>query len=134
MTQLNHKHLLVKATVSLPIKEEKDLIIWFYELCKKVNMKVVCGPTVKHVPSEGKEGLTGSVNIETSHSSIHIWEATSPPYVQLDLYSCSDFEVKTVLDHLNQMRILNAHWLLIDRNDDTMKVIKEGTYLDYVTC
>jgi S-adenosylmethionine/arginine decarboxylase-like enzyme len=124
MGLLNHKHILVKATVSRPIRDEKDLKLFFYELVRDVNMKVVCGPTVKYVPSEGKEGLTGSVNIETSHASIHIWDETTPPYIQFDLYSCSDFTAQTVLDCLHRwMGLTGYEYILIDRNEE-LKVIE----------
>lgn len=125
---LNHKHLLVKVEVANPIKSEETLKQWFIELVSKVNMKMVCGPTVKYVPSEGKEGLTGSINIETSHASIHIWDSTTPPYLQFDLYSCSDFDPKDVFKHIDDyMKITNkGYFILIDRNDEVMRIIDSG--------
>lgn len=131
MSELNHKHILVKAEVNRPIKDEKDLKLFFYELVRNVNMKVVCGPTVKYVPSEGKEGLTGSVNIETSHAAIHIWDETAPPYIQFDLYSCSDFTADQVLRTLDAwMGLQKYEYVMVDRNEE-LKVLehkKESRY------
>ena len=62
-----HKHLLIRAEVNKPIKEEKILKKWLKDLVKKIDMKIIKGPYTAYVNKEGNKGITGIVAIETSH-------------------------------------------------------------------
>jgi S-adenosylmethionine/arginine decarboxylase-like enzyme len=112
----NHLHLLVKGHIKNPPKEVEVINKWFIELVEKVSMIVVAGPTSVYVSEEGNEGLTGTVTLATSHSSIHIWDNDKPPMFQFDLYSCSCFNPEEVLEHLNQFGLIDYEYMLIDRN------------------
>jgi S-adenosylmethionine/arginine decarboxylase-like enzyme len=112
----NHLHLLVKGHITNPPKEVEVINKWFIELVEKVRMIVVAGPTSVYVSEEGNEGLTGTVTLATSHSSIHIWDNDEPPMFQFDLYSCSCFNPEEVLEHLNQFGLIDYEYMLIDRN------------------
>jgi S-adenosylmethionine/arginine decarboxylase-like enzyme len=112
----NHLHLLVKGHIKNPPKEVDIINKWFIELVHKVSMVVVAGPTSVYVSEEGNEGLTGTVTLATSHSSIHIWDNDKPPMFQFDLYSCSCFSPEEVLEHLDQFGLIDYEYMLIDRN------------------
>ena len=112
----NHLHLLVKGHIKNPPKEVDIINKWFIELVEKVSMVVVGGPTSVYVSEEGNEGLTGTVTLATSHSSIHIWDNDKPPMFQFDLYSCSCFSPEEVLEHLDQFGLIDYEYMLIDRN------------------
>lgn len=119
----NHLHLIVKGHFTNPPKEVNVLNDWFIRLVEKVRMVVVAGPTSVYVNEEGNEGLTGTVTLATSHSSIHIWDALETPMFQFDIYSCSCFTPEEVLGHLNEFDLISYEYILIDRNDE-MKVIE----------
>lgn len=118
----NHLHLIVKGYIKNPPKEVNKLNDWFTRLVEKVRMKVIAGPTSVYVEDEGNEGLTGTVTLATSHSSIHIWDAYKIPMFQFDIYSCSCFSAQEVLDHLNEFDLVSYEYIFIDRNGE-MKII-----------
>ena len=121
----DHLHILVKGTCHNPPTEVDKLNDWFIRLVNRVRMVVVAGPTSVYVSEEGNEGLTGTVTLATSHASIHIWDKNTPPMFQFDLYSCSCFNSKEIIEHLNEFELISAEWMLIDRNDG-FKMIEAG--------
>jgi S-adenosylmethionine/arginine decarboxylase-like enzyme len=125
----NHLHLLVKGHIKSPPQTEKVLNEWLEQLVEKVGMKVVAGPTSVYVNEPGNEGITGTVTLATSHSSIHVWDAQNPAMFQFDLYSCSDFTPTQVLEHINEwFELTEAHWQFIDRNGNTFDLINSGKF------
>lgn len=123
----NHLHLLVKGNIKTPPQTEKLLNIWFGQLVTNVGMKVVAGPTSVYVNEPGNEGITGTVTLATSHASIHVWDMDNPPMFQFDLYSCSEFTAKQVLDHIDDwFGLIEAHYQMIDRNGNDFKIIESG--------
>lgn len=126
----NHQHLIIKGHFNAPPIEVEVINNWFIELVKKVNMVVVAGPTSVYVSEEGNEGLTGTVTLATSHSSIHIWSELKPSLFQFDIYSCSVFDVDVVLEHLDQFGLIDYEYILIDRNNELRVVeIKSDNYV-----
>ncbi len=125
----NHLHLLVKGYMKTPPKTEKVLNIWFTQLVQNVGMKVVAGPTSVYVDEPGNEGLTGTVTLSTSHASIHIWDNINPAMFQFDLYSCSNFTPKQVLNHIDDwFGLQEAHWQFIDRNGNEFYILDSGNF------
>ena len=110
-----HKHLLVRAEVKNPIKEEKVLKKWLRELVRKIEMKIIKGPYAAYVSQTGNRGITGIVAIETSHVAIHIWDEKTPALVQFDVYSCASFSTHEVILHLAPMNPTKIEHLFIDR-------------------
>jgi len=128
-----HQHLLIKGTIRKATKSTEHLNDWFRSLVKKVGMEVVGGPTSVYVDDLGNEGLTGTVTLATSHSSIHIWDAADPMFFQFDIYSCKCYDIKTVIDHLHEeFDLIEFEWVEIDRNE-RMKISDrgQGTNGDY---
>ena len=123
MFKPNHLHLIVKGHIKNPPTQVEELNKWFSNLVEKVRMVVVAGPTSVYVSEEGNEGLTGTVTLATSHSSIHIWDKSEPAMFQFDIYSCSEFSSEEVLEHLNQFELIDYEYMFIDRNDG-FKIIK----------
>jgi S-adenosylmethionine/arginine decarboxylase-like enzyme len=125
----NHLHLLIKGYIKTPPKEEKLLNQWLTELVDNVGMKVVAGPTSVYVNEPGNEGITGTVTLATSHASIHVWDSETPSMFQFDLYSCSNFTPRQVLDHIDEnFGLTKAFWQFIDRNGDEFVIIDTGNY------
>ncbi len=119
----NHLHILVKGYFKNPPRSEEAINDWFRRLVEKVRMVVVAGPTSVYVNEPGNEGLTGTVTLATSHASIHIWDNVAPYLFQFDLYSCSTFEAKEILEHLNEFGLEGYEYLFIDRNKE-MKIVE----------
>jgi len=112
-----HKHILIKAYVSnAPRVNEEELNSWLTSLVENINMKAIIPARSKYVSAEGNAGLTGSVNIETSHIAVHIWCEEQPNLIQMDVYSCRDFQIETILNKLKEWSLISYHYWLIDRN------------------
>jgi S-adenosylmethionine/arginine decarboxylase-like enzyme len=112
-----------------PPKTEKVLNIWFTQLVQNVGMKVVAGPTSVYVNEPGNEGITGTVTLATSHASIHVWDNETPAMFQFDIYSCSNFTPRQVLDHIDEwFGLQEAYWQFIDRNGNEFILMDSGHY------
>lgn len=123
-----HQHLLMKVWITNPPKEVSILNEWFIDLVHKVKMEVVGGPTSVYVDFPGNEGLTGTVTLATSHSSIHIWDHYELPMAQFDIYSCKSFSLDEVIEHFKPWGLVKAEWVMIDRNDNP-KIVLDGVWL-----
>ena len=123
MKKLVHKHVLIKASVNNPPKEEVVLNTWFKELVSEIKMNVCIEPRSRYVDAPGNRGITGVVGIETSHCSMHVWDEMSPGIIQMDVYSCAEFEPETVLNKLNEFGLVSYEMMFIDR-EDGFKVIR----------
>lgn len=124
-----HQHLLVKCYAKNPPREVDYLNKWFIELVDSVEMKVVAGPTSVYVSDPGNEGLTGTVTLATSHSSLHVWSEYEPPMFQFDLYSCKEFDIETVMSNFKDWDLIRAEWIMINRNEFPV-ITSQGT-IDY---
>jgi S-adenosylmethionine/arginine decarboxylase-like enzyme len=122
----NHLHILVKGYIKNPPREEELLNDWFRRLVEKVRMAVIAGPTSVYVDEPGNEGITGTVTLATSHSSIHIWDKQDPSLFQFDLYSCSEFTPEEIIEHLQEFDLVSFEYIFIDRNDK-MKIVQNGS-------
>jgi S-adenosylmethionine/arginine decarboxylase-like enzyme len=112
-----HKHLIVKAFINEPPVSTVVLDNWLASVVRKVHMKTLMGPFSTYLYTTGNRGMTGVVVIETSHCSIHIWDEVSPALVQMDLYSCKDFNPDDVIKLLKQFDLVSEEHLVIDRNN-----------------
>ena len=116
---VDHKHLIIRAEVKNPFVDQKTTKDWLERLVSAINMKITTsgGPHVDYVEVPGNFGIAGIVMIETSHCSIHIWDQQDPPLVQMDVYSCKEYDTKVVIDLLQEMNVTKLDYVLIDRNN-----------------
>lgn len=121
---LEHKHIIIRAEVKRPPKDESMAKESLEDLINKIGMKLLMGPYSKYVNMEGNRGLTVAAIIETSHIVLHSWDEVDPAIVQLDVYTCGAFNPNIVFDWLQQFSVVKADWKYIDREFD----IKELTY------
>ncbi len=111
-----HKHLLVNAKVSNPVKSEAQGIEFLTNLVNKIDMKIIKGPFASYVNKEGNRGLTGIVMIETSHIAFHIWDELRPGLVQFDLYTCGQLELDKVISIFKEtFEVVELDYVLFDR-------------------
>ena len=112
---LKHKHIIIRAEVSDPITKRNKAIKFLNKIIKAIGMKAMYGPTATYCKMPGNRGVTAFAIIETSHVALHIWDEVNPALVQLDVYSCSDFEPKKVLDILQELKPTKVEHKYLDR-------------------
>jgi S-adenosylmethionine/arginine decarboxylase-like enzyme len=124
-----HKHLLVNAKVSNPMRDEQVAIDFLNDLVKRIDMNIFEGPFARFIAedAEGNSGLTAIVLIETSHIAFHIWDQVDPGLLQFDLYTCKDLDLDEVMEALNEgFDIVSMDWVLYDR-EDGFKIERQGS-------
>ena len=124
MTQ-QHKHLIVRADIGwCPQEEDLNKISdWIRSLIKKIDMKLLAGPYTTYVNEKGNKGLTSVAIIETSHIALHIWDEVSPGLMQLDVYSCADFNPPDVFDKVNELfQTIKMEYKFLDREKELVDV------------
>ena len=124
MTQ-QHKHLIVRADIGWCPQEENLNIIsdWIRSLIKKIDMKLLAGPYTTYVSEKGNKGMTSVAIIETSHIALHIWDEVSPGLMQLDVYSCADFNPPDVFDKVNELfQTIKMEYKFLDREKELVEV------------
>ncbi len=85
-----HQHMLYKIIVNNPVMSPELAKIFLYSMVSDLGMHHVTSPQAVYVPDAGNEGLTGSINLSTSHVAFHVWDNTN--VMMLDVYSCKDFD------------------------------------------
>ena len=126
MKEIKHKHLIIRAEVSNPINDPISTELWLKELVTKIDMKLLdCithNPVSGYCEEPGLRGITGVILIETSHIVIHIWDEPKPALVQLDVYSCADFDIAPVINHLDSMNPVLLSYKFLDREHDLVNI------------
>ena len=97
-----HKHLIIRAEVNDPPTDPKRLEQWLRDFIGFIDMKIMMGPYVAYCENEGNRGITGIAVIETSHIAMHVWDEPVPAMMQLDVYSCAEFDPYRIADKLKQ--------------------------------
>ena len=124
MTQ-QHKHLIVRGDISwCPQEEDLNKISdWIRSLIKKIDMKLLAGPYTTYVNEKGNKGMTSVAIIETSHIALHIWDETNPGLMQLDVYSCADFNPQDIFDKVNELfKTIKIEYKFLDREKELVEV------------
>ena len=124
MTQ-QHKHLIVRADIGwCPQEEDLNKISdWIRILIKKIDMKLLAGPYTTYVSEKGNKGMTSVAIIETSHIALHIWDEVSPGLMQLDVYSCANFNPPDVFDKINALfQTIKMEYKFLDREKELVEV------------
>jgi|SRR3989344_2182226 len=99
--KLNFNHLIIDGLEcdNDKLKDEERISELLNTLPEKIEMKKLSSPMVfkgsDHLP-----GLTGVVIIETSHIAFHTF--TDENKVNIDIYSCKDFDNEMVLEEFKK--------------------------------
>ena len=118
---LVHKHLIIRAEASKPPTDEEQLQNWMREFIESINMKEFMGPYVKYCNMPGNRGITAVAIIETSHIAMHIWDEPKPALLQMDVYSCGEFDHTDICKKL--MNDFNIHKIVQDKSKCAIFVI-----------
>ncbi len=111
-----HQHLLIKATVVTTFDSMKKGNLFLTTLVDRIGMKPVTLPKSAYVFEEGNEGLTGSINLATSHIAYHVWDNNK--MLMMDVYSCKCFCESTILNVIEEFfdGVSEYHSITIDRS------------------
>lgn len=116
-----HKHLIIRAEVNNPPTIPKDAEQWLLRLVQKIDMKLLTcighNPNSGYCTVDGNRGLTAIALIETSHIILHSWDEAEPALLELDLYSCKDFNIDYAIKHLGEFNPTKIEYMFIDRTD-----------------
>jgi S-adenosylmethionine/arginine decarboxylase-like enzyme len=122
MKPLVHKHLIVRAEVNNPPKDETRAKEFLKELIEGINMKILFGPEARYVDIVGNRGLTCFAIIETSHVVMHTWDECDPAMIQLDVYTCGELNTDVVFDFLKQFDPIKIDYKYLDRETDLHEI------------
>ena len=91
---VQHKHLIIRSYINKPplAEDVNTLTDWIRKLIRSIDMKILGGPYTTYCDVKGNQGMTSVTIIETSHIALHTWDEISPALLQLDVYSCADFD------------------------------------------
>jgi S-adenosylmethionine/arginine decarboxylase-like enzyme len=118
LPHLNHKHFLGTAYIARPPENTDFVGKWLSQLVEKIGMRVLMGPHVINCLTEGNEGITGVIVLETSHSSCHFWCEVPRPFFTFDIYSCKDFDIEVIKKHIDEaFGLIELKYGVINRNN-----------------
>lgn len=102
--RLEHKHVLFNATFKkTPFSDESFTCNWINKVVELIGMEILIPPKACRSEAEGNEGISAFCLITTSHISLHSWEKRDPNYIQLDVYSCKNFDHLILVEELKRM-------------------------------
>jgi len=110
-------HLMIDASgCNDNIKEKQKIIKFVEELVPAIDMIAVGEPMIKYFPDNGKnKGYSMTQFIETSDITCHFIENDKSLY--LDVFSCKDFDISTVVKILKKYfapKHIKKHFLYRD--------------------
>ena len=112
--KVEHKQLLISASIDghqNAIKLEKLVT----ELCKEIDMQVMGGPMSYYCDQPPKNyGWTVFLAIKQSHIIVHSWidPVLIKEQIELDIYSCKDFNIKDVFKFLKKKGVYDVKYKL----------------------
>tara|TARA_B100001989_G_C24525727_1_gene458546 strand:+ start:1343 stop:1708 length:366 start_codon:yes stop_codon:yes gene_type:complete len=114
---VEHLHLIIRAEVSKPLKEEKSAEDFLTNLIDTIGMKIMYGPVSRYCELKGNRGLTAFTIIETSHVALHIWDEVDPALLQLDVYTCGSLDLDIIFNHLQVFDPIKVDYKFLDRKN-----------------
>ena len=113
MKKLVHHHLIYQAEVGMNFEgnNEETLKNFLNNLLKEIDMNCLIPAQVR---LSHQNAWTGIIGIITSHIAFHYF--VSERYVQLDVYSCKEFDRKRAIKFINDFwKAKNVKVLFINR-------------------
>jgi S-adenosylmethionine/arginine decarboxylase-like enzyme len=107
--------------------DKSAALLWMEKLVEEIGMKVAAGPIASYVTKEGNRGMTVGCLIETSHIAMHVWDETTPSFVQFDLYTCSTLSTETVIRNLVENWGLHNYVHMVLERSEGFNVVSSDT-------
>jgi len=117
-----HKHLIIRAEVNNPPRDEEVVVSWMRTLIDKIGMKLALGPFAKYINIPGNRGMTCMAVIETSHLAMHVWDESSPGLIQLDVYTCGALDPYDAVSALRQFHPVKIEMKYLDRENKLLEI------------
>jgi S-adenosylmethionine/arginine decarboxylase-like enzyme len=112
-----HKHLIVHAAVDNPPlkKDERFVEQWLTDIVHGMGMEVLRKASAAYCEQEGNRGMTADVLITTSHMVLHTWDECDQPFIEFDIYTCSDLDPEMAFEKLKAFGAKNISYKFLDR-------------------
>lgn len=117
-----HKHLIIRAEVKKPPKDELMVKDWMRSLIGNIGMNLLMGPYAHYLDVAGNRGITAVAIIETSHIAMHVWDETDPALMQLDVYTCGPLDPYDVVEILKQFEPESIQMKYLDREHELTEI------------
>lgn len=88
-------------------------------------MEILIGPEAIYYDVPGNKGITAFAIITTSHIVLHTFDDIIPANFELDIYSCKDFNIDSVFQHIEQFKPESIKFKFLDR-ENNFKVISSS--------
>jgi S-adenosylmethionine/arginine decarboxylase-like enzyme len=95
-----HQHMLIRGTVPTCHRDPAIAKAFLRAVVERIGMVPVTEPQAAYVEEPGNIGITGSINLATSHIAYHVWDETS--MIMMDVYSCKTFDPLDVIDVMRE--------------------------------
>ena len=119
---MEHKHLLINATFNkTPFLEVDFTSSWIKKIVSKIDMDLLYEPVSVKCNEPNNEGISAFCLITTSHIALHSWEKSEPNLVQLDVYSCKDFDQFLILEEFRKFSPIRLGCKYLDRAIENTK-------------
>ncbi len=115
---LVHHLLVINARVKDPPTDPVYIKAWKEKLVSDIGMKILDGPHAMYHDMPGNRGLTAVTIIETSHIALHVWDEDEPGLLRLDVYSCAEFKIDTILEAIQEFNPTLIDYKFLDRTGD----------------
>jgi len=117
------------------LQDEQFLVNWLENYPSRIGMTKISPPYVITYagPDSQDWGISGFIFIAESHISVHTFVERS--YVNIDLFSCKNFDVeKAIRDFQDEFQLVKSRTYLIDREwsgmEPTTAVTSGFTYYE----
>lgn len=124
---LQHRHLVVTASVLKPPKDPVYITQWLHNLIEKLGMKAMMPVAAAYSEVIGNRGLTAVAVIETSNIALHVWDEESPAQFQLDVYSCSSVEPEVIWNAITEFDPVTKEYYFLDRADGFVTLVEKSS-------
>lgn len=119
---LKHKHVLVKADINNPPFEPGPVVEWMRNLIHELGMNVMMGPFAEYCSLKDNEGMTAMAILSTSHAVLHTWDQCEQPFIQFDLYTCSELDLSVIWKALEFFEAFNIEYKFLDREHGLVEI------------
>lgn len=112
-----HKHLIVHANMANPpVKsDERAVEQWLTDIVHSMGMEVLRDASAAYCEQVGNRGMTADVLITTSHMILHTWDECEEPFLEFDIYTCSELDPDMGIEALQRFGAYNISYKFIDR-------------------
>jgi S-adenosylmethionine/arginine decarboxylase-like enzyme len=122
-----HKHLLIRAEATGEHTSVGHGKLMLLDMVESIGMRAVTPPQCAYVDEPGNKGLTGSINLATSHVTFHKWDETG--LMMIDVYSCCEFDVETAFKVIHKwFPLTSLTYYIIDRLNIGVTLEAEAQY------